>query len=93
MVEIGPDIAHGQWSEYEATLSSTWRELKAVSFVLASFALKLAGHRVKWFTDIQNVVHIVEAGSKKQHLQVVALSIFRNVFPAWHKARHGLDPS
>jgi hypothetical protein len=76
MVEVGPDIAHGQWSEYEASLSSTWRELKAVAAVLNSFAPKLAGHRVKWFTDNQNVVRIVEAGSKKQHLQIIALSIF-----------------
>ena len=37
---------------------------------------KLAGHRVKWFTDNQNVVRIVRAGSKKLHLQSIALSIF-----------------
>lgn len=75
-VEVGPDIAHGQWSQYEASLSSTWRELKAVSVVLNSFALKLAGHRLKWFTDNQNVVHIVEAGSKKKHLQVIGIIHF-----------------
>ena len=79
-VEIGPSIAHGQWSQYEATLSSTWRELKAVSLVLDWFATKLAGHRVKWFIDNQNVVRIVEAGSKKQHLQSIALSIFVTCF-------------
>ena len=77
VVEVGPDIAHGQWSQYEASLSSTWRELKAVSVVLNSFAPKLSGHRVKWFTDNQNVVRIVESGSKKQHLQVIALSVFK----------------
>ena len=47
-----------------------------VSIVLNSFAPKLVGHRVKWFTDNQNVVRIVEAGSKRQHLQSIALSIF-----------------
>ena len=78
-MEIGPNIAHGQWSQYEATLSFTWRELKAVSLVLDSFASKLAGHRVKWFTDNQNV-RIVQAGSKKQHLQAIALSIFTTCF-------------
>ena len=31
MVEVGPIIAHGQRSQYEASLSSMWRELKAVS--------------------------------------------------------------
>ena len=74
-VEIGNDIAHGQWSEYEASLSSTWRELKAVAMVLLAIVIKLAGHRVKWFTDNQNVVRIVEAGSKRKHLQSIALSI------------------
>ena len=58
-VEIGTDIAHGQWSEYDASLSSAWRELKAVALVLSSLVSKHAGHRVKWFTDNQNVVHIV----------------------------------
>ena len=79
-VEIGPDIAHGQWSQYETTLSSTWRELKAVALVLSSFIPKLAGHRVKWFTDNQNVVRIVEAGSRKQHLHCIALQIFETCF-------------
>ena len=55
MVELGRDIANGQWSPVEARQSSTWRELKAVDQVLRSFAEKLAGHRVKWFTDNQNV--------------------------------------
>ena len=73
MVEVGPDIAHGQWSQYEASLSSTWRELKAVAMVLDSFAPKLA---MQSKMDNQNVVRVVEAGSKKQHLQVIALSIF-----------------
>ena len=78
-VEVGPNIAHGQWSQYETSLSSIWREFKPVSLVLNSFALKLAGHRVKWFTDNQNV-RIVQAGSKRQHLQSIALSIFVTCF-------------
>ena len=45
-VEVGPWVAHGQWSAYEATLSSTWRELKAVFMVLCSLAPKLAGNKV-----------------------------------------------
>lgn len=56
--------------------SSTWRELIAVEQVLQSFAGKLAGHRVKWFTDNQNVVRIVQSGSRRQHLQDGAMSIF-----------------
>ena len=76
MVELGPEIAHGQWSEAEALLSSTWRELKAVYLVLRSFTGKLAGHRVKWFTDNQGVMYIIRSGSKKQHLQEGAIEIF-----------------
>ena len=57
-------------------IPSTWRELKAVDQVLRSFAEKLAGRRVKWFTDYQNVVRIVQSGSRRQHLQDGAMSIF-----------------
>ena len=76
-VEIEPDIAHGQWFPYESTLSSTWRELKAVALVLSSFTSKLAMYQVMWFTDNQNVVRIA---SKKQHLQCIALNIFETCF-------------
>ena len=75
MVELGPEIFHGQWSEAEALLSSTWWELKAVYLVLMSFAEKLAGHRVKWFTDNQGVMFIIRSGSKREHLQEGALEI------------------
>ena len=75
VVELGPEIAHGQWSESEIGNSSTWRELKAVHLVLLSFADKLAGHRVKWFTDNQGVFYITQSGSKKEHLQDGALAI------------------
>jgi hypothetical protein len=57
-------------------LSSTWRELKAVYNVLQCFAPKLRGHVVKWFSDNQAVVRIVQVGSGKPHLQEGALSIF-----------------
>ena len=61
---VGSSIAHGQWSAYEIQQSSTWRELKAVDQVLRSFASVLAGHTIKWFTDNQNVVHIVRVGRR-----------------------------
>ena len=44
--------------------------------VLCSFATKLQGHKVKWFTDNQSIVSIITNGSKKPHLQDGALSIF-----------------
>ena len=79
-VELGPELAHGQWSADEVVLSSIWRELKAVYNVLQSFASKLEGHAVKWSSDNQAVVRIVQVGSGKPHLQEGALSILSYVF-------------
>ena len=67
MVELGPTVAHGLWSEAEASLNSTWRKLKAVYLVLQFFAQKLAGHRVKWFTDNQGVIYVT-GFAKTQHV-------------------------
>ena len=57
--------------------------------VLNFFAPKLARHRVKRFMDNQNVVHIVEAGSKKEHLQVIALSTFESCL--WQSIRLDME--
>ena len=76
MVEHGPCTAYGQWSPEEAAKSSTWRELTAVYRVLHSMAAKLQDSRVRWFTDNQNVVRILQVGSRKEHLQKVALDVF-----------------
>ena len=75
-VEHGPMVAHGQWSQEEAVQSSTFRELKAVRLVLESIAHKLMNARVRWFTDNQNVVRIIEVGSRKPHIQAEALRVF-----------------
>ena len=75
-VEHGNVVANGQWSPDEATQSSTWRELRAVRMVLESFQTKLKNERVHWFTDNQNVVRIVQCGSKKLALQSEVLGIF-----------------
>ena len=80
MVELGPEVSHGQWSVDQASCSSTWRELGAVDHVLCSFAPKLKGHTVKWLSDNQNVVQIIQYGSKKPHLQDGAMSIFETCF-------------
>ena len=65
MVEFGPHVSHSSWSVEEVQRSSTWRELKAVNRVLASFAERLEGHTVKWCTDNQNVACIVQAGTRR----------------------------
>ncbi|KAK3090282.1 hypothetical protein FSP39_010613 [Pinctada imbricata] len=69
-------ISHGMWTEVEKHQSSTWRELVAVERVLISISTFLRGKRIKWFSDNKNVVHIVEKGSMKSHLQEIALRIF-----------------
>ena len=45
--------------------------------VLLSVAPKLVNIRLCWFTDNQNVAHILQVGSKKLHLQAVALKVFK----------------
>ena len=76
MVEHGPQIAHGQWSTWEAQQSSTWRKLKAVSTVLQSFANSLSDEWIHWFTDNQNVVRILMYDCRKPLLQAEALAAF-----------------
>ena len=76
VIEHGACVAYGQWTEQEAQQSSTWRELTAVLRVLMAVAAKLSNFRVRWFTDNQNVAHILVVGSKKPLLQAVALRIF-----------------
>ena len=75
-MEHGCHIAQGRWSEEEAKKSSTWREIKAVRLVLESLTPKLKNERIRWFSDNQNVVKILQVGSKKGHLQQEALAIF-----------------
>ena len=75
IVEHGCHVATGQWSEEDKVKSSTWRELMAVLLVLESFSTKLRNQRVRWFTDNQNVVRILQVGSKSLHLQEVAVRV------------------
>ena len=75
-VEHSCHVAHGSWSEEETTQSSTWRELRAVRMVLESLVPKLKNERVRWFSDNQNVVRILDVGSKQPHLQQETLAVF-----------------
>ena len=76
VVEHGPCVTYGQWTEHEAQQSSTWRELSAVLRVLMAVATKLANFRVRWFTDNQNVARILLVGSKKPLLHELAVKVF-----------------
>ena len=55
--------------------SSTWRELSAVWLDLQAVAEKLLNYRVRWFTDNQNVVRILQVGSRKPELHAIALKM------------------
>ena len=76
IVEHGHYVAYGQWSLDESQQSSTWRELTAVWRVLQSLEKKLANLCIRWFSDNQNVVRILQVGSRQPHLQAIALKIF-----------------
>ena len=77
IVELGPHVAaQGVWSADLAKESSTMREILTVRKVLQSFAPKLPGLCVKWYTDNQNVARIIDVGSRKSGLQSEAKRIF-----------------
>ena len=64
------------WTTDEALKSSTWRELKAIELPLCSFQHVFSGKSLNWYTDNQNCVNIVEAGSMKENLQAIAMTFF-----------------
>ena len=74
-VNVGPRIAQGQWSESESQASSTWRELEVINRILQAYSKLMKGETVKWLTDNQNVVRIIEHGSRKHLLQEIAVNI------------------
>ena len=70
------EVSHRMWSSSEAEKSSTWRELKAVHFALTSFKNSVQGKSVKWHSDNQGAVRIVDIGSPNAELHSIALDIF-----------------
>ena len=73
-------VASGMFTIDDLAQSSSFRELKAVYYVLLSFVEHLKHKTVKISTDNQSAARIVSVGSSKVHLQSVALSIFRFCF-------------
>ena len=63
----------------ERTTSSTHRELLALQFTYRHPIIeKLRGHSIVHLTDNQAVSEICAKGSKKPHLQKIALDIYKN---------------
>lgn len=77
VIAIEGKVFQQNWSELESSRSSTFRELKAVSLSLDAFIEELKSRTVSWFTDNQNVVSIVNKGSKVPELNSISLEIFQ----------------
>lgn len=75
-VEVNEKVFHCMWDKDEKNKSSTWRELKAIELSLQSFCQCFRGRAVKWLTDNQNCVTILECGSMKMDLHEISISIF-----------------
>lgn len=75
-VEVENKIVHRMWNSQEVMESSTWKELKAIELALLSFQNVFTGKHLNWHTDNQNCVRIVQSGSMKEKLQIIAMSIF-----------------
>ena len=75
-VKLNDHPVSGMFSPFERVQSSTFRELKAIFYVIKAHVLSLRHKKVKVFTDNENASRIVSFGSSKQHLQSVAVDIF-----------------
>lgn len=83
--------ATGMFTSDDLGRSSTFPELKAIYYVLLSFADHLTHKRVKVFTDSQSAVRIMSIGSSKAHHHSVAFnSIFQFFLHGiYHLSRSG----
>ena len=80
MVHTDNAVAYKMWSESEATKSSTWREIKAVSVMLNSFGEIPKNMDVKGHSVSQSAIQIISLFSKVQVLQKIAMDIFSTCF-------------
>ena len=77
VVDIRGSVCYRKWIGDEASQSSTWRELMGVLTVLEAIPHVLANKVLKWYSDNQNVIRIIQGGSMKECLQSAALDIYR----------------
>ena len=73
---LGNVICQSRFTEGEKATSSTNRELVAIKCCLESFADQIRHEAVEVRTDNQNAARIIEKGSKRPHLQQLAVQIF-----------------
>ena len=77
-ISSNPDFkpVRGMFSSFEQKAGSTFRELKAIYYVLLTHSKKLHVSHVKIFSDNQGACRITLVGSRKKHLQQLAVDIF-----------------
>ena len=75
-VSLDGTVVSGMWEREDIGQSSTFRELKAIYFLLLSYVAQLKHKRVKIFADNQGAAKIVAIGSSKINLQALAMDIF-----------------
>ena len=61
----GFSVAHRNFDDLDKKRSSTWRELKSVSFALSCFAPILRNSSVKLYTDNKAVAFITDSAWKQ----------------------------
>ena len=76
-IKLNDQPVSGMFSHFESQQSSTFRELKAIFYVIKAHVASLRHKKVNVFTDNENASRIVSVGSPKQHLQCLALDIFQ----------------
>lgn len=77
IVDCKNSVFHSVWNNEEQAKSSTFRELRAVYLALRAYGSLLENSKVKWFSDSQSCVKIVQSGSTKLDLQLESLNIFK----------------
>jgi hypothetical protein len=87
---LGKDVFRGKFGHDEITLSSTNRELRAVKYALSSLQSSLAHSSVRVYVDNYATSRILTVGSRRPHLQKIAMEIFKiclhsdiRVLPQW----------
>jgi hypothetical protein len=75
IIDFDGKVFQQNWSDFESSQSSTYRELKAVLLSLQAFKCELASQSIMWYTDSKNVVSIISNGSKVPELQCLTFDI------------------
>ena len=74
---MGETLVRGRFSRIESKTSSTFRELLAVKYSISSLCSTLSGQSVRVNVDNYSPSRILSIGSGKQHLQDLAIDIFK----------------